>query len=245
MDLHMFDMCYQGITDGVQPNMIRHETYQDSEYSASAQSDLARLGLQLPRQREDDAQLLSKISSMLSKVAENQLRQGENIGLEEGREDNESGSSGYGSISSRPGSVEPADPVNEQQGRYKNVELTPLERDTFMAEGIPLPNGGHLTKTQERALKRIRRKIKNKLSAQESRRKKKEYVETLEKRLESFILENNTLRDRVSSLDNTIKGLLTELQGLRNESNTNTREPQTKSRSVQTGICLKCYLKKH
>lgn len=64
------------------------------------------------------------------------------------------------------------------------VVLTEEERRTLIAEGYPIPQRFPLSKAEERSLKKIRRKIKNKISAQESRRKKKEYMEELEKKVQ-------------------------------------------------------------
>ncbi|PWA30227.1 hypothetical protein CCH79_00014908, partial [Gambusia affinis] len=72
--------------------------------------------------------------------------------------------------------------------------LTEEERRTLVAEGYPVPTKLPLTKAEEKALKKIRRKIKNKISAQESRRKKKEYMDALEKKVETCSNENNELR---------------------------------------------------
>ncbi|XP_026219778.1 cyclic AMP-responsive element-binding protein 3-like protein 2 isoform X1 [Anabas testudineus] len=92
--------------------------------------------------------------------------------------------------------------------------LTEEERRTLVAEGYPVPTKLPLTKAEEKALKKIRRKIKNKISAQESRRKKKEYMDTLEKRVETCSNENNDLRRKVETLECTNKSLLQQLQSL-------------------------------
>uniref|UniRef100_A0A4W2EEZ4 Cyclic AMP-responsive element-binding protein 3-like protein 2 n=1 Tax=Bos indicus x Bos taurus TaxID=30522 RepID=A0A4W2EEZ4_BOBOX len=81
--------------------------------------------------------------------------------------------------------------------------LTEEEKRTLIAEGYPIPTKLPLTKSEEKALKKIRRKIKNKISAQESRRKKKEYMDSLEKKVESCSTENLELRKKVEVLENT------------------------------------------
>uniref|UniRef100_A0A3Q3FYM2 Cyclic AMP-responsive element-binding protein 3-like protein 2 n=1 Tax=Labrus bergylta TaxID=56723 RepID=A0A3Q3FYM2_9LABR len=92
--------------------------------------------------------------------------------------------------------------------------LTEEERRTLVAEGYPVPTKLPLTKAEEKALKKIRRKIKNKISAQESRRKKKEYMDTLEKKVENCSNENHELRRKMETLECTNKSLLQQLQSL-------------------------------
>ncbi|MEQ2180583.1 Cyclic AMP-responsive element-binding protein 3-like protein 2, partial [Goodea atripinnis] len=90
--------------------------------------------------------------------------------------------------------------------------LTEEERRTLVAEGYPVPTKLPLTKAEEKALKKIRRKIKNKISAQESRRKKKEYMDALEKKVETCSNENNELRRKVETLECTNKSLLSAFE---------------------------------
>uniref|UniRef100_A0A4W4F5P1 BZIP domain-containing protein n=1 Tax=Electrophorus electricus TaxID=8005 RepID=A0A4W4F5P1_ELEEL len=123
------------------------------------------------------------------------------------------------------------------QGTSGPLLLTEEEKRTLMAEGYPVPNKLPLTKTEEKALKRVRRKIKNKISAQESRRKKKEYVECLEKKVENYTSENNELWKKVETLESANRSLLQQLQKL--QSLVSGKVPRNcKMASTQTGTCL-------
>ncbi|XP_066489926.1 cyclic AMP-responsive element-binding protein 3-like protein 2 isoform X1 [Tiliqua scincoides] len=115
--------------------------------------------------------------------------------------------------------------------------LTEEEKRTLIAEGYPIPTKLPLTKAEEKALKKIRRKIKNKISAQESRRKKKEYMDSLEKKVESCSNENSELRKKVEVLENTNRTLLQQLQRLQ-AMVAGRLSRSCKAASTQTGTCL-------
>ncbi|XP_047432530.1 cyclic AMP-responsive element-binding protein 3-like protein 1 isoform X2 [Mugil cephalus] len=116
--------------------------------------------------------------------------------------------------------------------------LTEEEKRTLVAEGYPVPNKLPLTKSEEKALKRVRRKIKNKISAQESRRKKKEYVECLEKKVESYTSENSDLWRKVENLETANRSLLQQLQKLQSLISGKVLPRSCKMASTQTGTCL-------
>ncbi|KAM8974150.1 cyclic AMP-responsive element-binding protein 3-like protein 2 [Pelodytes ibericus] len=115
--------------------------------------------------------------------------------------------------------------------------LTEEEKRTLVAEGYPIPTKLPLTKAEEKALKKIRRKIKNKISAQESRRKKKEYMDSLEKRVENCSSENGELRKKVEVLETTNRTLLQQLQRLQ-AMVAGKVSRSYKAASTQTGTCL-------
>ncbi|KAL8619014.1 hypothetical protein ACOMHN_020712 [Nucella lapillus] len=113
--------------------------------------------------------------------------------------------------------------------------LSEEEKRTLISEGYPIPNKLPLTKQEEKNLKKVRRKIKNKISAQESRRKKKEYLEQLEKRVEAFNHENCDLKKRVESLETNNRSLLGQLHKLQAML---TKVPKAAASATQTGTAL-------
>ncbi|POI34884.1 hypothetical protein CIB84_001364, partial [Bambusicola thoracicus] len=114
------------------------------------------------------------------------------------------------------------------------------EKRTLIAEGYPIPTKLPLTKAEEKVLKKIRRKIKNKISAQESRRKKKEYMDSLEKKVENCSNENSELRKKVEVLESTNRTLLQQLQRLQ-AMVAGKVSRSCKAASTQTGTCLMSY----
>ncbi|XP_031570697.1 uncharacterized protein LOC116305018 isoform X2 [Actinia tenebrosa] len=178
------------------------------------------------------------------------------INLAEADADIGENESGYDSSAHSPTSTTPSTPPREGElsiGGSSPRETTPQcfkpqdkqpfflteeERRTLVSEGLPVPAGLPLTKVEERALKKVRRKIKNKISAQESRRKKKEYMETLEKRIETCSNENMDLRKKLDGLENTNRSLLSQLQKLQSMINNTKTHCPVSACSTQTSTCL-------
>ncbi|EDV97354.1 cyclic AMP response element-binding protein A [Drosophila grimshawi] len=125
--------------------------------------------------------------------------------------------SGNGVASTPPSTRQPIHtPLisTQPKGSTGNLLLTEEEKRTLLAEGYPIPQKLPLSKAEEKSLKKIRRKIKNKISAQESRRKKKEYMDQLERRVEILVTENHDYKKRLESLEETNANLLSQLHKL-------------------------------
>ncbi|NXW55878.1 CR3L4 protein, partial [Eurystomus gularis] len=82
---------------------------------------------------------------------------------------------------------------------------------------------------EERILKKVRRKIRNKQSAQDSRRRKKEYLDGLESRAAACSAQNQELRKKIQELERRNGSLLRQLQAL---------IKQTSSKAAQTSACV-------
>ncbi|XP_057580940.1 cyclic AMP-responsive element-binding protein 3 isoform X2 [Hippopotamus amphibius kiboko] len=84
--------------------------------------------------------------------------------------------------------------------------LTEEEKRLLEKEGLTLPGTFPLTKMEEQVLKRVRRKIRNKKSAQESRRKKKVVLK--------YKAQNLELQNKVQLLEEQNLSLLDQLRRL-------------------------------
>ncbi|GAB1287768.1 Cyclic AMP-responsive element-binding protein 3-like protein 4 [Apodemus speciosus] len=85
---------------------------------------------------------------------------------------------------------------------------------------------------EERILKKIRRKIRNKQSAQDSRRRKKEYIDGLESRVAACSEQNQKLQRKVQELERQNVSLVAQVHQLQKLT------AQTSSRAAQTSTCV-------
>lgn len=120
----------------------------------------------------------------------------------------------------------------DQQSEYPKLLLSIEEKRLLAKEGIALPAHYPLTKHEERELKRIRRKIRNKISAQDSRKRKKEYVDGLEERVRKCTDENQTLLKRIKLLQSQNQNLMNQMKKMQ------TLLTKGGNKSVQPATCL-------
>ncbi|XP_033926736.1 cyclic AMP-responsive element-binding protein 3-like protein 3 [Melopsittacus undulatus] len=122
--------------------------------------------------------------------------------------------------------------LRPSQGQFQELVLTEDEKKLLAKEGVSLPTQLPLTKYEERVLKKIRRKIRNKQSAQESRKKKKEYIDGLESRMSACTAQNQELQRKVLHLEKQNSSLLEQLKKLQ------ALVVQSSNKAAQTGTCI-------
>lgn len=98
--------------------------------------------------------------------------------------------------------------------KYPQLVLSEEELKLLKDMSVTLPSHLPLTKAEERSLKTVRRKIRNKASAQESRKKKKIYIDGLEERVQICTKQNMALQKKMQKLEKENQSLLSQLKKL-------------------------------
>lgn len=97
--------------------------------------------------------------------------------------------------------------------------FTPEERRLLIQMGQRIPTHFPLTRSEERAIRTMRRKIRNKLSAKASRARRQEYVSSLESQVSNCHKENQRLKSQIRDLERTNANLVTNLRNARSHIN--------------------------
>ncbi|XP_070821161.1 cAMP responsive element binding protein 3-like 3 like isoform X1 [Chaetodon trifascialis] len=128
------------------------------------------------------------------------------------------------------------------QFQFKEIILTEEEKRLLSKEGATIPTHMPLTKAEERTLKRVRRKIRNKQSAQESRKKKKVYVDGLENRVAICTAHNLELQKKVQMLQKQNISLIEQLRKLQAMLKMSTMKASTTSTCVMVFLLSFCLI---
>ncbi|XP_029296359.1 cAMP responsive element binding protein 3-like 3 like [Cottoperca gobio] len=128
------------------------------------------------------------------------------------------------------------------QFHFKEIVLTEEEKRLLGKEGVTIPTHMPLTKAEERTLKRVRRKIRNKQSAQESRKKKKVYVDGLENRVAICTAHNLELQKKVQMLHKQNISLIEQLRKLQAMVKMSTMKASTTSTCVMVFLLSFCLI---
>ncbi|XP_075877259.1 cyclic AMP-responsive element-binding protein 3-like protein 3-A [Nelusetta ayraudi] len=118
------------------------------------------------------------------------------------------------------------------QNSLQELVLNDDEKKLLAKEGVNLSNKLPLSKSEERVLKKIRRKIRNKRSAQESRKKRREYIDSLEGRMSVCSANNLQLQRKIQQLEETNNALLEQLTRLQ------ALLPSGSGKTARKGTCI-------
>ncbi|CAG5101235.1 Similar to CREB3L4: Cyclic AMP-responsive element-binding protein 3-like protein 4 (Homo sapiens) [Cotesia congregata] len=139
---------------------------------------------------------------------------------------------------SEKSSVQSGDEVSETEFMYPPLGLNSEEKRLLQKEGISLPTHHPLTKNEERELKRIRRKIRNKISAQDSRKRKKEYVDSLEDRVKQDAEAKMNLSKRIKVLESTVETQAGQIKSQAGQIKRLLAIIQNRNKNAQPATCL-------
>ncbi|XP_071795057.1 cyclic AMP-responsive element-binding protein 3-like protein 3 [Asterias amurensis] len=122
--------------------------------------------------------------------------------------------------------------ISTSDSSYPKLRLTDEEKRLLAEMNINLPADMPLTKEEERSLKTVRRKIRNKISAMDSRKRKKVYVDGLEHRVHLCTKQNLDMQKKMAKLENENKTLMEQLKKLQSLVTKST------SKAAQSSTCV-------
>ncbi|XP_071951981.1 cyclic AMP-responsive element-binding protein 3-like protein 3-B isoform X2 [Antedon mediterranea] len=126
--------------------------------------------------------------------------------------------------------------ISTDSKKFPALTLTDEEKKLLDDANVALPSHYPLTKDEEKSLKAVRRKIRNKISAQDSRKRKKEYVDGLEQRVQNCTRQNIELRRKMDRIEKENKTLLEQLKDLKSSVSRAT------SKAVSASTCVMVFL---
>ncbi|XP_075596772.1 cyclic AMP-responsive element-binding protein 3 [Balearica regulorum gibbericeps] len=127
------------------------------------------------------------------------------------------------------------------EGTSKAMELSSSFPIAVAVEAEPQLVPGAIMQTEERLLKKVRRKIRNKPSALGNRRRKKMYIDGLKHRVAAYTTQNRELEKKVQLLQKRNMSLLKQLrrlQALVRQSTAKTTTAKTCTMAMVLSFCL-------
>eukprot|EP00038_Savillea_parva_P006908 m.166610 g.166610 ORF g.166610 m.166610 type:complete len:399 (+) comp12714_c0_seq1:328-1524(+) len=117
--------------------------------------------------------------------------------------------------------------------------ITARERDLLLSKhGVTVPESLPLTKQEDRKIRGALRKIRNKASAQRSRRNKEAHTRGLEKRVEGLTRINIELDQKVVRLEHDKRTLLEQLNDLRRQLSASTHHASAGITVMMAVLCV-------
>eukprot|EP00049_Salpingoeca_infusionum_P017132 m.351842 g.351842 ORF g.351842 m.351842 type:complete len:469 (-) comp16374_c0_seq1:242-1648(-) len=134
-------------------------------------------------------------------------------------------------------------PFAQRANQNSPMAFTDEEFALLRKEGWKYPRTAKLNKDQEKELKKLRRKIKNKISAQESRTKRRQYTKILEEKVRQEKESNVSLKANVKSLREENSSLLSQLRLLQSKLSKLTGNSATSAGTalMLVGLCFSMF----